>query len=127
MIFNALVLDIMRDTLSDIQYKTVILYYFNGLPIEEIADIMECPPGTVKYRLSVARAKIKDGVDAYENKSGDKLYSVVGLPLLMRLLTEEANSIDVPDMLQDIMEAVKSHLAAENSVGKRRFCVNYEC
>ena len=107
-----LVMDIMRDTLSDIQYKTVILYYFNGLPIEEIADIMECPPGTVKYRLSVARAKIKDGVDAYENRSGDKLYSVIGLPLLMRLLTEEANSIDVPDMLQDIMEAVKSHLAA---------------
>ena len=107
-----LVMDIMRDTLSDIQYKTVILYYFNGLSVEEIADIMECPPGTVKYRLSVARAKIKDGVDAYENKSGDKLYSVVGLPLLMRLLNEEANSIDVPDMLHDIMEAVRSHLAA---------------
>ncbi|MDE6742389.1 MAG: sigma-70 family RNA polymerase sigma factor [Lachnospiraceae bacterium] len=107
-----LVMDIMRNTLSDIQYKTVILYYFNGLPIEEIADIMECPPGTVKYRLSVARAKIKDGVDAYENRSGDKLYSVVGLPLLMRLLYEEANSIDIPDMLHDIMEAVKSHLAA---------------
>ncbi|MDE6686781.1 MAG: RNA polymerase sigma factor [Lachnospiraceae bacterium] len=107
-----LVMDIMRNTLSDIQYKTVILYYFNGLPIEEIADIMECPPGTVKYRLSVARAKIKDGVDAYENRSGDKLYSIVGLPLLMRLLYEEANSIDMPDMLHDIMEAVKSHLAA---------------
>lgn len=80
---------------------------------------MECPPGTVKYRLSVARAKIKKGVDAYENKSGDKLYSVVGLPLLMRLLYEEADSIDVPDMLQTIMEAVDTLPAAEqiNSPG----------
>lgn len=107
-----LVMDIMRNTLSDIQYKTVILYYFNGLPVEEIADIMECPPGTVKYRLSVARAKIRDGVDAYENRSGDKLYSVVGLPLLMRLLYEEAESMAVPDMLHGIMEAIRSHLAA---------------
>lgn len=107
-----LVMDIMRNTLSDIQYKTVILYYFNGLPVEEIADIMECPPGTVKYRLSVARAKIRDGVDAYENRSGDKLYSVVGLPLLMRLLYAEADSIDVPDMLHGIMESVRLHLEA---------------
>ncbi|MDE6687991.1 MAG: hypothetical protein K2K17_11815, partial [Lachnospiraceae bacterium] len=66
----------------------------------------------VMYRLSVARAKIRDGVDAYENKSGDKLYSVVGLPLLMRLLYEEADSIDVPNVLQNIMEAIRSHLAA---------------
>nr|MDE6714821.1 RNA polymerase sigma factor [Lachnospiraceae bacterium] len=107
-----LVMDIMRNTLSDIQYKTVILYYFNGLPISEIADIMECLPGTVMNRLSVARAKIRDGVNAYENKSGDKLYSVVGLPLLMRLLYEEADSMAVPDMLHDIMEAIRAHLAA---------------
>lgn len=106
-----LVMDIMRNTLSDVQYKTVILYYFNGLSVDEVADIMECPPGTVKYRLSVARAKIRDGVDAYENRSGDKLYSVVGLPLLMRLLYEEAESIDMPDLLQGIMKAVESSLA----------------
>ncbi len=74
--------------------------------------MMECPPGPIKCRLSVARVKIRDGVDAYENRSGDKLYSVVGLPLLMRLLYEEAESMEVPDMLQDIMEAVKLHLAA---------------
>ncbi|MDE6713523.1 MAG: sigma-70 family RNA polymerase sigma factor, partial [Lachnospiraceae bacterium] len=107
-----LVMDIMRNTLSDIQYKTVILYYFNGLSIEETANIMECPPGTVKYRLSVARAKIRDGVDSYENRSGDKLYSVVGLPLLMRLLHEEAESMAVPDMMKEMMEAISSHLAA---------------
>lgn len=73
---------------------------------------MECPPGTVKYRLSVARAKIRDGVDAYENRSGVKLYSVVGLPLLARLLYEEAESMAVPDMMQEMMEAISSHLAA---------------
>lgn len=107
-----LVMGIMKSTLSDIQYKTVILYYFNGLSIEETAHIMECPPGTVKYRLSVARAKIRDGVDAYEDRSGEKLYSVAGLPLLARLLYEEANSMDMPDLLQGMMEAVRSYLTA---------------
>lgn len=107
-----LVMGIMKSTLSDIQYKTVILYYFNGLSIEETAHIMECPPGTVKYRLSVARAKIRDGVDAYEDRSGEKLYSVAGLPLLARLLYEEANSMDMPELLQGMMEAVRSYLTA---------------
>ncbi|MDE6024612.1 MAG: sigma-70 family RNA polymerase sigma factor [Lachnospiraceae bacterium] len=107
-----LVMDIMRNTLSDVQYKTVILYYFNGLTIDEIADIMECPPGTVKARLSLSRAKIRNGVQAYENGSGDKLYSVVGLPLLMRLLYEEANSMIVPDMLPEIIGTIMSRFAA---------------
>ena len=107
-----LVMDIMRNTLSDIQYQTVILYYFNGLTIDEVADIMECPPGTVTYRLSVARAKIRNGVQAYESKNNDKLYSVVGLPLLMRILYEEANSMIVPDMLPEIVGTIMSRFAA---------------
>ncbi len=109
-----LVMDIMRNTLSDIQYQTVILYYFNGLTIDEVADIMECPPGTVTYRLSVARAKIRNGVQAYENRNNDKLYSVVGLPLLMRLLYEEANSMIVPDVLPEIIGTIMSRFAAGN-------------
>ncbi|MDE6025098.1 MAG: RNA polymerase sigma factor [Lachnospiraceae bacterium] len=107
-----LVMDIMRNSLTDIQYKTVILYYFNGLTIDEIADIMECPSGTVKYRLSVARAKIRDGIQVYENRNNDKLYSVVGVPLLMRLLYEEVNSMIIPDMLPQIMGTVMSRFAA---------------
>lgn len=107
-----LVMDIMRKSLSDIQYRTVILYYFNGLTIDEIADIMECPSGTVKYRLSVSRAKIKDGVQAYEKGSGDRLYSVVGLPLLMQLLHEEAKSIIIPDLFPQIINATMSNIAA---------------
>ncbi len=107
-----LVMDIMRNSLTDIQYKTVILYYFNGLTIDEIADIMECPQGTVKYRLSVARAKIRDGVQAYETRNNDKLYSIVGLPLLMRLLYEEVNSMIIPDMLPQVMGQIMSRFAA---------------
>ena len=93
-----IVMDIMRKKLSDIQYQTVILFYFNELSVEEIADIMECPPGTVKYRLSVSRDKIKEGVLEYEKKNRDKLYSLAPVPFLTGLLAMEAEAAEVPDM-----------------------------
>lgn len=101
-----IVMDIMRKKLSDIQYQTVILFYFNDLSIEEIADIMECPPGTVKYRLSVSRAKIKEGVLEYENESKDKLYSFAPIPFLAGLLAMEAENIEAPDVWSNIMQSL---------------------
>ncbi|MBQ8317719.1 MAG: sigma-70 family RNA polymerase sigma factor [Lachnospiraceae bacterium] len=101
-----IIMNIMRKSLSDIQYNTVILYYFNGLSVYEIADIMECPPGTVTYRLSVARAKIKEGVLLYENKSEDKLYSVAAIPFLVSLFAAEASGLIVPNVLPEIMTAL---------------------
>ncbi len=101
-----IIMNIMRKSLSDIQYNTVILYYFNGLSVYEIADIMECPPGTVTYRLSVARAKIKEGVLLYENKTEDKLYSVAAIPFLVSLFAAEASGLIVPNVLTEIMTAL---------------------
>ena len=101
-----IIMNIMRKSLSDIQYNTVLLYYFNGLSVYEIADIMECPPGTVTYRLSVARAKIKEGVLLYENKSEDKLYSVAAIPFLVSLFAAEASGLIVPNVLPEIMTAI---------------------
>ncbi len=89
------VMDIMRSQLSDVLYQTVILFYFDNLSVSDIAEIMECPEGTVKYRLSIARAKIKEGILAYEKKSGVKLYAVVGIPFLAALLTAEAEAMEI--------------------------------
>lgn len=44
----------------DLKQKTVIiLFYFNGLTIKEIANVMGCFEGTVKSRLHTARKKLK--------------------------------------------------------------------
>lgn len=102
-----IVMDIMRKKLSDIQYQTVILFYFNDLEIEEIADMMECPPGTVKSRLSVARNKIKEGVLEYEKENRDKVYSFVGIPFLTSLLTAEASGMEVPDIWEKLELSLK--------------------
>lgn len=71
---RSIVMRIMRDDLSDVLYQTVIMFYFDEMSVATIAQEMNCPEGTVKYRLNAARAKIRQGVLKYEKKSGDKLY-----------------------------------------------------
>lgn len=114
---RSIVLDIMRENLSDIQYQTVLLYYFNNLTVEEIAELMECPAGTVKYRLSVSRSKIKKGVEAYEHKTHDKLYSFAGVPFLALLLSEEVKACEVPELTEQIMGAVRELGAGTQAAG----------
>ncbi|MGQ9887747.1 MAG: RNA polymerase sigma factor [Aggregatilineales bacterium] len=46
-------------TLSFNQRVVVVLYYLNGLSLEEIAETLECPVGTVKSRLYYARENLR--------------------------------------------------------------------
>lgn len=103
-----ILMDIMGEQLSMVQYQTILLYYFDGLSQQEIAKCMECPEGTVSYRLSVARNKIKEGVLSYEKKSGDKLYCVAGVPFLAAFFLAQAEEIIVPDVLSNILGAFTS-------------------
>jgi RNA polymerase sigma-70 factor, ECF subfamily len=41
------------------QRVVVVLHYLSGLSIEEIAEILECPVGTVKSRLYYARENLR--------------------------------------------------------------------
>ncbi|MBQ1280907.1 MAG: RNA polymerase sigma factor [Oscillospiraceae bacterium] len=78
------------DTLSAEQRAAVLLYYFDELPVGEIAKIQNVSEGTVKSRLNYARKAIKKSVEDYEKKHGIKLHSVALLPLLCYLFREDA-------------------------------------
>ena len=111
-----IVLKIIKENCSDVLYQTILLHYFNELSIAEIAEIMECPEGTVKYRLSVARAKIKEGVLRYEKKSGDKLYSVAVIPFLTTLFTAQMQGMQIPSFPLSFPGAIpKSAIAASSA------------
>ena len=44
-----------------LEFRTVItLYYFQDMRIKEIASVLRIPQGTVKWRLSKAKAKLKE-------------------------------------------------------------------
>ena len=48
------------DQLPEKEKASIILHYFEDRSIKEIASILEIPPGTVKYYLSIGRNHLKD-------------------------------------------------------------------
>ncbi len=68
--------------LSSVQQQTITLYYFDELPVENIAWIMDCSVNTVKSRLFLARKSIKTEIEEQERKSGQPFYGAVGLGLV---------------------------------------------
>ena len=93
-----IILSIMQKVLSDVQYQTVIMHYFNEMTVDEIAEVFECSRGTVLSRLNYSRAKMKTAIEDYENKSGDKLHGVVFVPFFTTIFREQAKSLSVPSI-----------------------------
>lgn len=46
--------------LPEKEKASIVLHYFEDRSIKEIASILEIPPGTVKYYLSIGRNHLKD-------------------------------------------------------------------
>lgn len=92
------IMQIIDRELTAEQRRSVILYYFDSLSVEEIAQIMECPSGTVTSRLSAARKKIKEAVLIYEKKTDDRLHAVLPIPVLTRLLLAESQDMPLPPL-----------------------------
>lgn len=100
---------IMHEQLSDVQYQTVILYYYDELPITKIAELMNCPEGTVKTRLKAARILIRSGIEKYEKDNDDKFTAAAALPFMSRFLSAEAERFSLPVLdLPAIMRAKDS-------------------
>ena len=51
------------DALAFSQRVVIVLYYLNNLNLQEIADILNCPVGTVKSRLHYGRENLRELLD----------------------------------------------------------------
>ena len=47
-------------SLSEIYRSVLYLFYFEDLPVAQIAEVLDVSPGTVKVRLSRGRAQMRD-------------------------------------------------------------------
>lgn len=95
----------MIDALPEAQRLTVYLHYYNAHSVQEIAQLMGVSEGTVKSRLSAARANLKLQVEEEERK-GNKLYLI--FPLLGRLLREDADTTAPPSPLPVTSQQIAS-------------------
>ncbi len=93
-----LVMEIV-DRLPQTQRMSVILFYYDGFSVVEVAKIMETSEGTTKSRLNYARKTIKEEIERLEKK-GTRLYAVP-LFLLSRILHKASEEYDMPPEVSD--------------------------
>jgi RNA polymerase sigma-70 factor (ECF subfamily) len=58
--------DQVRQAIRELNFNqrvVVVLHYLNGLSLEEIAEILKCPVGTVKSRLYYARENLRQRLE----------------------------------------------------------------
>ena len=99
------IMRIINEELSDVQRQAVILYYYDEMSLDEIADVMDCPLKTVSSRLCSAREKIRGAVLIYEKENDDRLHALVPVPVLTKILRLEAQRIPVPDISKILLQA----------------------
>lgn len=93
-----IVMDIMEKSLSEVQYQTLFMYYYDDMPIDLIARFMNVPEGTVKTRLKSAKVKVKQGIEEYENRTGDRLAVNGAIPSIALILKSSINSTPISFM-----------------------------
>ena len=110
-----IIMDIIEKALSEDVRRTIILFYFDEMSTQEIAEAMGVPQGTILWRLNSARKKIKKEVEKYEKETDTKLYSVA-LPFLALLFMKEADMVPLPSMPASLVELSASKAAQAGAV-----------
>ncbi|MBQ7719936.1 MAG: sigma-70 family RNA polymerase sigma factor, partial [Clostridia bacterium] len=65
---SAAELHAMVDALSEKLRETIRLHYFEGYSVNEIADLLSVPAGTVKWRLAEGRKQLRKGYGIMEKE-----------------------------------------------------------
>ncbi len=91
-----IIVQLMEEALTYVQYQTVFMYYFSNMTVADISEVMECSEGTVKSRLSFARAKMKTAIMNYEEENNDKLHAIIPVPFFEALFRAESEDMEVP-------------------------------
>jgi len=93
---------IMREELSEVQYQTIHMYYYDELSVEKIAELMGCPEGTVKTRLKASRIRIKEGIRKYEKENKVAFAAVPAVPFLTRFFNVQSKDLNIPSVTSSV-------------------------
>lgn len=100
--------------LSAVQQQTVTLFYYDGLPVENIAWIMNCSVNTVKSRLFLARKSIKTEIEEQERRTGQPFFGIAGIGLIPfgKLFLAKVRADAMPDAAASwVLQNVMGHAA----------------
>lgn len=113
-----IIMDIINNSLSEDVRRTLILFYFDEMSTKEIAEAMGIPQGTVLWRLSFAKKKIKKEVEKYEDENNTKLYGMA-VPFLSKLFMKEAEQVIFKPMPASLTTLSASGEASTSGAGTK--------
>lgn len=105
------------DSLPEDQRAVIGMYYYQEMPVKDIAEALGTSESAVKSRLLYGRRKIEAKVRDLE-KRGTKLYGLSPLPFLLWLLRgQEARAVHLPSqrVLQHILAQTAQTAAVATS------------
>ena len=111
-----IIMNIIDNVLSDDIRRTLVLFYFDDMSTKEIAEALGIPQGTVLWRLSFAKKRIKKEVEKYEEENNTKLYGMA-LPFLSKLFIKEAEQVTFKPIPASLMNLSASVKAPSNGAG----------
>lgn len=83
--FRATILE-MIDTLPDAQRSALHMFYFEEMPLKDIAEVQGVSVNTANTRLNRGRLAMKDSIEKYEKKHGIRLHTIAFFPFFKWLL-----------------------------------------
>ncbi|MBQ3602461.1 MAG: sigma-70 family RNA polymerase sigma factor [Clostridia bacterium] len=83
------------NTLSPETRACIVLFHYEDKSLNEISEILNIPVGTVKSRLHNGRKKIEKQFEKLRKKD-PTLYSIGAIPVLLSVLTNQAQNITLP-------------------------------
>lgn len=88
---NAGILKGLLEKLSPEQKSAIVSFYYDGLKVEQIAELTETSAGTIKSRLHLARKRLQEYIVELEKKENCSLrgFSAPLLLLAVKMLLEE--------------------------------------
>lgn len=108
----------MIDQLPEAQRATLMLYYFDELPVKQIAKIQGKSENTIKVQLRTARLHLEKSVNEYEKKNGVKLRCAGVVPLLL-LLARQSKRVAAASAITTTSAAAGAATAAATHLGTK--------
>ena len=114
----------IRDLVNQLpveQRMCVLMFYYDGMSVREIAGVLGVSENTVKSRLNYARNKLKAGIEGYE-RDGIKLYSAAPMAVLSCLrhfLRQDAEASVSGQSAQQIIQSVLSNSDISSTIAKK--------
>lgn len=105
----------MVSNLPKKQRAVVLLYYFHEIPQIEIANLLNMKPSSVRSYLRDARNSLKTKIEKQISEKGVSAMSVTPIPILTKILREEAQKLATPELRDIIWKNTQEKIMALES------------